>query len=604
MGVQASLAGQGRNRLSIGPDTMNGNDGRMRWRLGMVALALGAGLAGLAPYPLAATSAATALRLQIERATDFTADLAPGATFRLLPWPHLRFKQLVLRKSGHIELTAAAIEVPVARGWLAFLQRSLPEAVLIRPQFALNLDQIAPGLARKGTGSAVPSMPVQSFGQRQMRMKLVDAHITLSGSHLRWPLVLKHVQALYESRGMAGPAALRFSGSAAHGVFGGHIWMGNARSGTRPIDLVLTGPWAQVSTSGLWHAGRYNGMLAFSSHAPHWSTPFKGPILRFLENIGDFSFTAKIALQRHQIEAAHLHGSINGQKFRGLLALDRRGAADRLSGTLAARHVVLPDSILSLGSQSPGPADIASGELARRPLILDLRASVLQLTWHKIIISNLALALTANGGPMKFEIAQADLGGGTMRGGVKLATKGAAQPLSAALHLHAVDISEFCKVLTCPEPLNGHLSADTVLQVTPDQGQSLAATLTGPATFQITDGALPGPDLGRWLRWQARNQGAPLPLLNTDGTVFQTLHGHISFRGHAPAQIALTLSSSALSAAASGTLDPSAMNLDLVASARQTNHDAPTNPPQAPLAFTIKGPLTHPRLTPTMMLPR
>ncbi len=569
----------------------------MRWRLAMVALFLCAVVAGLVPYRLAAPHASAILLQQIERTSGLAADLAPGATLRLLPWPRLRFKHLVIRQAGRIKLTAAAIEVPLAARWLAFLQRPHLEARLIRPQFTINLDHVEPGLARTGAGSVI--RPLSAL--QRMSIGFRDARVTLKGSHLRWPLVLQHVTAFYDSRGQGGPAALRFSGAAPHGDIAGHMWMGPDRDDWQAFDLVVTGPWAHVATSGYWHAGRYDGHLAFGSHSPQWITPFRGQIMRALRKIGDLSFAAQIGLQSGQIEAAHLRGTVNGQKFRGLLALDRRGAADKLSGTLAARHWLLPDAILPGALPSTSPARTASASPAGRALDLDLRASVLQLVWHHLDIRNLALALTANGGPMKFEIAQADLGGGTVRGAMKLAPYGGGQPLHAALHLNGVDIAAFCKAMTCPEPLSGRLSADVDVQTTPNKAQAPATALTGSATFSLLDGALPGPDLGRWLRWQARSQGALLPLLNTDGTVFHSLHGHIELAAQAPAQLTLSLGSSALSAAAHGTLDPASMTLDLKASARQIRQDSAPKAAQARLAFSIKGPLTHPRLTPTMV---
>ncbi|MBV1708159.1 MAG: AsmA family protein [Hyphomicrobiales bacterium] len=569
----------------------------MRWRLAIVALVLGAFVAGLLPYRLAAPQASANLRQLIARNGGLTADFAEGATLRLLPWPSLRFRDLVIRKAGRIKLRAAAIEVPLAARWLRLLQPARLEARLIRPQFAFNLDDLTPGVVRAGAAPALQPLPALGA----VRIDFRDARITLKGSHLRWPLVLDHVTGSYDAGGAGAPVALRFGGTAAHGEISGRMWLGRQRQEWRAFDLVLKGPWAQVATSGYWHGRRYQGHLAFASRSPRWMTPFHGPIVRALQKIGDLSFAADVGLQRGQIEAAHVRGTVNGQQFRGLLALDRRGAADKLSGTLAARHWQLPDMLLAGAAPRAGLAPTLADGLNGRALDLDLRASVLQLVWHHVNIRNLALALTTDGGPMKFEIAQAEIGGGTVRGALKLASNGTGAPLRAALHLNGVDIAALCRAMICPEPLSGRLSADINMQTTPDPTRPLVSTLTGGATFSLQDGALPGPDLGRWLRWQARSQGSLLPLLNTDGTVFHLLRGHIDFAAQKPAQLTMSLGSSALSATAQGTLDPASMSLDLKASARQIRQDSASTAAQARLAFSIKGPLTHPRLTPTMV---
>ena len=574
----------------------------MRWRMGLAVLALCAILAGLLPHHFAATSASDSLKRQIERATGLVPELAPGATLKLLPWPRLRFDHLTLRQNGHIKLEAKAIEVPLAPNWPAIWKRSGLNARLISPSFSINLDHLLPDWAQPDGALVFPAL-AKALPDVVRHLALADAHITLIGSNLRQPLTLEHVAAIFESRGKSGPEALRFAGMAGGGPFTGRAWFGRASHGANPVDLAISGPWAAGASKGYWHVGAaaYVGNLEFASRSQRWIMGFKGPVTNLLHKASQVELNAHIKLLRGQIDASDIRGSVDGQSFRGLVALERHGTVNRLSGTLAAQQWVLPDAILNgdLLARNPitSTSMAPSGRNRPPPLAVDLRVSVAHLIWRTLNLSNLALALSSHGGPLKLDLAQADLGGGTLRGAIVVDSHKSTKSLQAALHVSKIPISAICRLLVCPDPFSGLLTADASLTAALGATQSLATALSGHGAFILRHGALPGPDLGRWLRWQARHEGPLPPIANAEGTVYNQMSGEIYFKAGGPAALAFSLASSALHAKAAGVINPATMTLDLKASARQILSAPSTTETPAKLNFKIKGSLTHPRLS-------
>ncbi len=568
----------------------------MRWRLGIAALASGATIAGLLPYPLAKPPGARTLTTSLERATGLAASVAPGATLRLLPWPRVRFRHLRLQRDGHDVLDADAIEVPLFARWGTLSRHAGLQARLIRPRFALDLDSLIPA-----QGPASPQDtpdPIPALANKPLHILLQHARITLTGQHLLHPLELRDVNAAYESRGMGGPVALRFSGSMEDRPLLGRLWLGHANAQGQPVALGITGPLARFTLNGLWQArgAAFYGSVDFASQSPRWIAPFHGPILDLLRRARQLTIHSSLKLLPGEIDAPQIRGEIDGQSFVGLLALDRRGPKPSLSGTLAAQHVRLRGAAFAASSPQPG-ATAPSILQTAQAFNLDLRASIARLSWRSLTASKVAVALNSRGGPLRVDIAQADVAGGTLRATMTLGSATGTALLQGALHLRHIPVSEFCTLIACPTPFSGLLSLDATLGRMANLPGPLAASLSGPGTFTITDGVLPGPDLGRWLRGQARNPGALLSLADSEGTVFTSLSGKLAFSAGAPANLAFTLVSPALAATAGGTLDPATLRLNLRASARQTLALPATAEAPAELNFKISGPLLRPRLT-------
>jgi uncharacterized protein involved in outer membrane biogenesis len=195
------------------------------------------------------------------------------------------------------------------------------------------------------------------------------------------------------------------------------------------------------------------------------------------------------------------HIELDGNVADGSVSIDLSRQRPRMQGTLALERLDLSAYLETLqatinadGGWQAAPTDMPLLDLAD----LDIRLSAGEILVGSVRIGKSAAAVTVNDGRLDVDIGEAQFYGGSLEGDAWVKAEGGAAAGSARIALENTPAAVALADLLGLSLVEGATSARIALDGEGETWGDFAATLSGTADVDISDGALVGFDLGHF----------------------------------------------------------------------------------------------------------
>jgi AsmA protein len=557
---------------------------------------------GFMRWPLSAAKVGDSLNAALGAWPRLHWSAPRAATFSALPWPSVRIVDARLDDSYGVNLLSA----PSSRLNLSLIDllrgRFIPTgAILVSPTVRVDIDRPpfagAPGSA--GPVSVARALaPLTSLSLSNGVLRLVSAKRGVD-------TLIDNVQGRFD--GLTIGDQLRFNLSA--------VWRNTpvrvagalndpesaAKGAPSSIAFALDSPLAKFAFGGSLAPGdkpTVEGDLTAS-------VPSIAALASFLNSgrppvlaADDIAIAAKVKSGPHALTLSDATLTSAGQKVEGALAIDDVVGRPVVSGTLAAETLAL--------SQLLGPLQSffdPSGGWSAKPFMLaplrafdlDLRLSAAHLDLYGVTLADAAASVIVNDGNLNITLIEAGAYGGRLEGEAAVARVGRDLKMSASGELVDADLGAAIDNFGRPV-VTGRGRARFDVEASGASPAAAVASLSGTASLEAADGAIPGVNLEEALR---RSRRRPIDVerdMRLGGTAFDKLDVSLALADGRARIERGAMTSRGVTADLNGLIDLVAQSWALRLNAVQTDAAGEQSQDAARLMLDIAGPWSAPTI--------
>ncbi|WP_198243224.1 AsmA family protein [methane-oxidizing endosymbiont of Gigantopelta aegis] len=308
--------------------------------------------------------------------------------------------------------------------------------------------------------------------------------------------------------------------------------------------------------------------------------------------------TAKLSGLQITLDDSHLKGDINivdldKQAIRFNLVLDK----------INADRYLPPESKSSKTSNkvaSPAAAAVAGATLfpveTLRKLNLQGTLLINALTFNKIPMQGVRLAIDAKAGLLKTQQSIQHLLEGSYRGQTVINVKGRTPSLALNEKLKGVQIAPLLKAVNDSDRMSGKINASVRLKGYGNTSKAIKSSLNGALSFNLSDSVIKGFNIQKMIdSIKTLLKGAPLPPANkNDQTLFSKISGTATVSNGIVKNNDLIATSSRVDVTGKGIINLRTDQIDYKIRAAVTKRGQKDKVKGIPLIIKISGPLAKP----------
>ncbi len=308
--------------------------------------------------------------------------------------------------------------------------------------------------------------------------------------------------------------------------------------------------------------------------------------------------TAKLSGLQITLDDSHLKGDINivdldKQAIRFNLVLDK----------INADRYLPPESKSSKTSNkvaSPAAAAVAGATLfpveTLRKLNLQGTLLINALTFNKIPMQGVRLAIDAKAGLLKTQQSIQHLLEGSYRGQTVINVKGRTPSLALNEKLKGVQIAPLLKAVNDSDRMSGKINASVRLKGYGNTSKAIKSSLNGALSFNLNDSVIKGFNIQKMIdSIKTLLKGTPLPPANkNDQTLFSKISGTATVSNGIVKNNDLIATSSRVDVTGKGIINLRTDQIDYKVRAAVTKRGQKDKVKGIPLIIKISGPLAKP----------
>jgi AsmA protein len=579
----------------------------------VVVLLLIAGVA--APYVFSGTTLEGEVAAQLKATTGLKLISNGGASFNLLPTPHITLTDVVLKRTdGALDIAAASLDGEVRFLPMIVGRLELASATLTAPKIALDLD--AGGMTPDSTiGRALHGLAPGTDGDSRLgKVSLVDGSAVIKTKGRARTPKLGDINLVIDWPDVNSPATLTGSLSIDGEATDVAAWAAQPsallRGDTSPIALRVHAAPLDVSANGdltSTSVTLFKGHMAMSAASvPALLARFGDP-RRMLAPFANVSLRGDTTIavdndDKTTIDLQALQLDLDGNRYEGTLAYES-GDKPSLSGTLATETLVLAPFL----SSEPSLAD-AQHRWTRSALVagggdlvnFDLRLSATHLRCEPFTIDDAALSVMTRGPRTEISLNEGRAYGGTIKARASVGVANGIVSLRGAGTVTDADVAGLSWDALGRQVAAGLVSGSLNIDTSGDSPAALMAHLQGWTKLHAHDGEISGLDLGRGLQaLAAQHSATSLAAFRRGRTPYSDIALDLRLADGVATIESGTMTGSAAVVGMTGTADIGNRGLDLAATAAKPDDPRPADA----LSVAIKGSFDAPAVTPQMAPP-
>ena len=568
----------------------------------------------IAPYVFKGTTLEGEVAAQLRATMGLELVSNDGASFGLLPTPHITLTDVVMKRNdGALAVATGTLEGDVRFLPMIVGRLELASATLTRPKITIDLD--AGGMTPDSTiGRALHGLAPGANGDSRLgKVALVDGSAEIrTRAYARMPK-LDEINLVIDWPDVASPATLTGSLAIDGEATDVAAWAAQPsallRGDTSPIALRIHAAPLDVSANGdltSTSVTLFKGHMALSAASvPALLARFGDP-RRTLAPFANVSLRADTTIaidndDKTNVDLQALQLDIDGNRYEGTLAYES-GDKPSLAGTLATETLVLAPFL----SSEPNLAD-AQHRWTRSALVagggdlvaFDLRLSATHLRVAPFTIDDAALSVMTRGPRTEIALNEGRAYGGAIKGRASVGIANGIVSLRGAGTFTDADVAGLSWDMLGRQVAAGLVSGSLNIETSGDSPAALMAHLQGWTKAHARDGEISGVDLGRGLQALATQHGAAtLAAFRRGRTPYSDVALDLRLSDGVATIEDGTLKGPDAVVGVTGTADIGNRGLDLAATAAKPDDAKPADT----LAVAIKGsfdaPVVAPRVPP------
>ena len=554
---------------------------------------------------------------QVRQATGLSTTSADKITFTLLPSPHIKIRDVVVKdRWGNLN-----VEVQVLKGNLRLLpliggRLEISTLSLFLPTISLNVHAKPlhdSGAIAKASATAKYSPQAKAAdAARLASVRIIGGRMLLKGSSDGPVTQIGDVNAVLDWTSISSPANLTST----------FIWRGEKvelqtlvaspgdllREQSSALKLAVKSRLMALSLDGTLSAGtgwQYQGKVTTSSTAFRSLLSLSGNLWPFPGAISSLSLESQLNLRPGSASFTNVQLDVEGNKFTGALAVRTQGKRPAISGTLATanlsidhRSADLPRLTGSDGKWNIAPLPLRSLLLAD----LDLRLSAKNATFNAISASDVAIVTFLRDGNLELSVSSPNSYTGSFQARLGIEMGPAIPALTGALQFDQVDMEAFLRSAARSLRFSGKGNGSITFRSAGRTFAEIAGLVNGELDATITGGTLSGIDLVEAVRLA---QSLPLSLpdrIRFGYTPFKIARAKATIKSGKLTFTNAAIENATISSEVRGVIDLPSREMNLTIAATQISspkqNAKPQDAEQQRLELDITGPWNRPALLP------